>query len=71
MPLIDRLCRGVRPWFSDLLDGEPVPPFIRVQAVLHLTFCPMCRRFHRSLEETRDALRALRDAPPPGAEGKK
>jgi predicted anti-sigma-YlaC factor YlaD len=71
LKLIDHLCRGVRPWFSDLLDGEPVPPFIRVQAALHLTFCPMCRRFHRSLEQTKQGLQALKDAPPPPMETKK
>jgi predicted anti-sigma-YlaC factor YlaD len=58
--MIDRLCQGVRPVFSDLLDGETIPPLRRVAARLHLTFCPMCRRYQRSLEATREALAALR-----------
>ena len=60
--MIDRLCRGVRPHFSDVLDGEPLPPLATFAVKMHLTFCPMCRRTFRSLEATREAVRALRDA---------
>jgi predicted anti-sigma-YlaC factor YlaD len=61
MTFIDRLCRGVRPSFSDHLDGEPVPLHVAVQLRLHLTFCPMCRRTYRALQTNRDSLAALRE----------
>ncbi len=61
MTLIDRLCRGVRPSFSDHLDGQPLPLHLAVQVRLHLTFCPMCRRTYRALEATRESLGALRE----------
>jgi predicted anti-sigma-YlaC factor YlaD len=57
--VIDRLCTGVRPWFSDALDGERLPLHVAVGVRLHLIFCPMCRRTWRSLRSTRDALREL------------
>lgn len=55
-------CRTARAHFSDRLDGEPLPLVPRVLVALHLTICPPCRRTHRSLVATREALRALRDA---------
>jgi predicted anti-sigma-YlaC factor YlaD len=57
--VIDRLCRGVRPYFSDALDGEPLPLHVAVGVRLHLTFCPMCKRTWKSLEATRAALQVL------------
>jgi predicted anti-sigma-YlaC factor YlaD len=56
------LCRIARAHFSDQLDGEPMPLGARLLVKLHLTICPPCRRAHRSLVATREALRALRDA---------
>ena len=64
MNVIDRLCRGVRPAFSDYLDHEPLPMHLRVRIELHLTLCPMCRRTMRSLQQTRASLHALRDVEP-------
>jgi predicted anti-sigma-YlaC factor YlaD len=58
--MIDRLCRGVRPHFSDVLDGERLPLPAAFAVKMHLTFCPMCRRTYRSLEATQAALKALR-----------
>jgi hypothetical protein len=59
--MTDRFCRKSRSYFSDRLDGEPIP-FLRGLLVrLHLTVCPQCIRVNRSLVATRDALRALRD----------
>jgi predicted anti-sigma-YlaC factor YlaD len=66
--LIDRLCRGVRPHFSDHLDGQRLPVHLAVAVRLHLAFCPMCRRTWRSLEATRAALVALRDLEPQDTE---
>jgi predicted anti-sigma-YlaC factor YlaD len=53
-------CRNARPYISDKIDGEPLPLLVR----FHLRICPPCRRVHRSLEATREALRALRDVDP-------
>lgn len=64
MTLVDRLCRGVRPYFSDHLDGQRLPVHVAVGVRLHLAFCPMCRRTWRSLEATRTALAALREVDP-------
>ena len=47
--------------FSDHLDGVPLPLLARAWVRFHLTICPPCRRVHRALVETREALRALRD----------
>jgi predicted anti-sigma-YlaC factor YlaD len=57
-------CRPVREHLSDWLDGEPLPLSVRLTVRLHLSICPPCRRVHRSLVATQDALRALRDADP-------
>jgi predicted anti-sigma-YlaC factor YlaD len=57
-------CRNVRSYISDGLDGEPLPLLVR----FHLRVCPPCRRVHRSLVATREALRALRDVDPEGGE---
>jgi hypothetical protein len=55
-------CRPARARFSDHLDAQPLPLVIGMYVRWHLTICPPCRRFYRSLEATRKALRALRDA---------
>lgn len=57
-------CRAARSHFSDHLDGEPLSLGARLLVRMHLTICPPCRRYHRSLAATRDALRDLRDADP-------
>jgi RNA polymerase sigma-70 factor (ECF subfamily) len=57
-------CQAVRPHFSDHLDGERLPFFRRLMVRFHLAVCPPCRRVHRSLVATRDALGALRDEEP-------
>jgi len=59
---IDRPCLASRRWFSDQLDGQPLPRWRGLVVRLHLAICPRCRRVARSLEATRDALSALRDA---------
>jgi hypothetical protein len=59
--MVFRWCRIARSGFSDLSDGQPVPFGVALMARVHLTICPQCRRVHRSLAETRRALRALRD----------
>ncbi len=62
--MTDRFCLKSRRWFGDHLDGAPVP-FLRGLLVrLHLRVCPQCIRYNRSLEATRDALRALADQDP-------
>jgi predicted anti-sigma-YlaC factor YlaD len=55
-------CRAVRPHFSDHLDGERLPFARGLLVRLHLWICPPCRRVRRSLDATREALQALRDA---------
>lgn len=62
--MIDELCRGVRPYFSDHLDHERLPLLAAIGVRLHLTFCPMCRRTYQALRQTRAALAELRDADP-------
>jgi predicted anti-sigma-YlaC factor YlaD len=59
-------CRHVRPYFSDHLDGERLPLVIGFFVRLHLRVCPPCKRVHRSLAATRDAVRGLRDVDPTG-----
>jgi predicted anti-sigma-YlaC factor YlaD len=56
-------CRAVRPHFSDHLDGQQLPFFLGLFVRFHLLVCPPCRRVRRSLDATREALQALRDAP--------
>jgi predicted anti-sigma-YlaC factor YlaD len=55
-------CRPARLYFSDHLDGEPLPLLTGVLVRFHLRVCPPCRRLHRSLRAAREALRALREA---------
>jgi hypothetical protein len=55
-------CRGPRTGFSDHLDGEKLPFWESFKVRLHLLVCPPCRRVRRSLDATRGALSALRDA---------
>jgi hypothetical protein len=55
-------CRGARTGFSDHLDGEKLPFWASLKVRCHLLICPPCRRVRRSLDATRDALSALRDA---------
>ena len=66
--MANKFCEAARAHFSDELDGEPLTPVARAIVSLHLATCPMCRRFNRSLTDTRDALRALKDQPVPGEE---
>ncbi len=54
-------CAMVRAHFSDHLDGEEVGGGTSLLVRMHLAICPPCRRMHRSLRATRDALGALRD----------
>jgi len=58
---IERFCRLARLHYSDLLDGQPLPWYVRLRQAFHLRFCGPCIRYHRSLAATRDALQALRD----------
>ena len=55
-------CAAARAHFSDEIDGEPLTLGARLMVSCHLTICPPCKRVHRSLLETREALRGLRDA---------
>ena len=55
-------CRNARAHFSDHLDGEALPFFTRLMVRFHLSVCPPCQRFNRSLAATQAALHALRDA---------
>lgn len=55
---------------SDHLDAEDLPALQRVAVGLHLTFCPMCKRYLRSLEATKRALAALGDLNEPGRDKK-
>ncbi len=61
-------CKQARAHFSEHLDGEPLPFAARLLVRLHLLVCPPCRRTHRSLAATRDALASLRDADLPADE---
>ena len=54
-------CKRVSPWFSERLDGAPVPLLARPMVALHLAVCPQCKRTLRSLEETKRALGRLRE----------
>jgi len=62
--MTDLFCRIPRRYFSDRLDGEKAPWWARLMVRMHLRVCPQCIRFNRSLEATRDALKALRDEDP-------
>ena len=59
--MADRFCVKQRPYFSDRLDGTRLPFWRGLLVRCHLTICPPSRRYNRSLEATRDALRTLRD----------
>jgi hypothetical protein len=63
--MTDRFCLKQRRYFSDALDGQPIPFFRRLLVRLHLAYCPQCIRVNQSLKATRDALSALRDLDPP------
>jgi predicted anti-sigma-YlaC factor YlaD len=54
-------CKMPRRYFSDRLDGQPIPWWSRALVRMHLRICPQCIRYNRSLEATRSALGALRD----------
>ena len=62
--MTDRFCVKQRPWFSHVLDGQPLPFWRGLLVRCHLTICPPCRRMQRSLKATRDALRDLADHDP-------
>ena len=59
--MTNRFCRKSRPYFSDRLDGQPIPWWRALLVRLHLRVCPQCILYNRSLTATRDALGALRD----------
>jgi len=61
----DRFCVKQRAWFSDRLDGAPVPFWRGLLVRFHLAVCPGCKRVNRSLVATRQALQALADHDPP------
>ena len=63
--MTDRFCIKQRRYYSDRIDGVKIPLLWRFVTRMHLTFCPQCIRYQRSLEATRDALKALRDQDPP------
>ena len=60
----DSFCRRSRLYFSDRLDGRPLPFWRGLMVRWHLLACPLCHRYQRSLVATRDAVRALRDPDP-------
>jgi predicted anti-sigma-YlaC factor YlaD len=60
----DRFCVKQRVWFSDRLDGQPLPFWRGLLVRFHLARCPACKRVNRSLQVTREALRALADEDP-------
>ena len=55
------MCRVPRRYFSDRLDGQPIPWWSVLWVRFHERVCPDCIRYQRSLVATRDALAALRD----------
>jgi predicted anti-sigma-YlaC factor YlaD len=61
---MNRFCRQTRERLSDLMDGESLSWWSAFAARSHLALCPHCRRVERSLADTRDALRALKDLDP-------
>ena len=63
--MTERFCIKQRRHFSDHLDGVKLPLLRGLLVRFHLAVCPACIRFNRSLEATRDALKALRDRDPP------
>ncbi len=56
-----RFCRTQRPYFSEHLDGVPLPAWRGFWVRFHLAICPECKRYQRSLVAARDAVGALRD----------
>ncbi len=62
--MTDRFCVKQRAYFSDRMDGVPLPFWRGLLVRCHLTICPACKRVNRSLKVTREALRALRDTDP-------
>jgi hypothetical protein len=62
--MTDRFCVKQRAWFSDRLDGQPLPFWRGLLVRFHLARCPQCMRYQRSLEATREALRQLGDRDP-------
>jgi hypothetical protein len=59
--MANRFCRHTRRQLSELMDGQPIPWWSALYSRFHLSLCPQCKRVHRSLLGTRDALRSLRD----------
>jgi len=62
--MVGRFCRVPRSHFSDHLDGERLPLLVALRVRFHLLICAPCKRYHRSLAATRDALSSLRDRDP-------
>ncbi len=62
--MADRFCRKQREYFSDVVDGRPIPFWRALLVRCHLTICPPCKRIRASLEATRAALGDLRDSDP-------
>ncbi len=60
--MTNKFCQTQRPYFSDHLDGQPIPFWRKLMVRWHMAMCPLCIRYNRSLVATRDALSALRDA---------
>ncbi|HEY2746481.1 MAG TPA: hypothetical protein VGL86_17740 [Polyangia bacterium] len=61
---MDKFCVKQRALFSDRLDGQRLPFWRGLMVRFHLAICPTCKLVNRSLVETREALRALRDRDP-------
>ncbi len=62
--MTNRFCKKQRVWFSEHLDGQPLPFWRGLLIRWHLAACPMCIRMNQSLQATHQALQALRDVDP-------
>jgi hypothetical protein len=60
----DSFCWKSRLYFSDRIDGQPLPLVRGLIVRWHFFACPLCQRYLRSLTATRDAARSLRDPDP-------
>jgi len=64
----NKFCEAARAHFSDHYDGQPLTVPQRLLVGLHLTTCPLCKRYSKSLLSTREALSLLKDSPVEGEE---